>query len=117
MSAQLVGPRVRIIVSDTGPGLHAAVPDNIVSTGVGMANTRERLAQAYGDNHHFETMSRPTGGFEVMIEIPYEPAPEPVHKARERGGKIAAQGKAMAPPDATGVRDQNGDSMEGILTA
>jgi signal transduction histidine kinase len=83
ISAQLVGPNLRIAVSDTGPGLQSATTDNRlsgvtfdggeqVSTGVGLANTRDRLAQAYGENHRFEIFDPPEGGFGVMIEIPAE---------------------------------------------
>ena len=43
-----------------------------VSTGVGLANIRDRLAQAYGENHRFETIDPPEGGFAVVIEIPFE---------------------------------------------
>ena len=47
------------------------VPGRPVSTGVGLANIRNRLAQAYGDNHLFETRSEAGGGFTVLIEIPF----------------------------------------------
>ncbi len=72
--------RVLITVSDTGPGadtLNRTRADG--STGVGLANIRDRLAQAYGDNHRFETQSEITGGFRVLIDIPYqvEEAEEP----------------------------------------
>ena len=95
ISAQLVGPMLRITVSDTGPGLQSAAPDNRlsgvtfdggeqVSTSVGLANTRDRLAQAYGDQHRFDIVDAPDGGFAVHIEIPFErrepvliPAAEP----------------------------------------
>jgi LytS/YehU family sensor histidine kinase len=67
--------RVLITVSDSGPGLDPTA-SRASSTGVGLANIRDRLAQAYGDNHRFETESvkagsdRP-GGFRVLIDIPY----------------------------------------------
>ena len=44
------------------------------STGVGLSNIRDRLGQAYGDEHRFEIRTPPEGGFTVIIEIPYEPA-------------------------------------------
>ncbi len=83
ISTQLVGPNLRITVSDTGPGLQSAATDNRlsgvsfdggepVSTGVGLTNTRDRLAQAYGDQHRFEIFEPPDGGFAVQIEIPFE---------------------------------------------
>jgi LytS/YehU family sensor histidine kinase len=65
--------RVRINVSDTGPGADALNrPRADGSTGVGLANIRDRLAQAYGHDHRFETQSETTGGFRVFIEIPYQ---------------------------------------------
>ncbi len=83
ISSQLVGSTLRIIVSDTGPGLQSGATDNRlsgmtfdggepVSTGVGLANIRDRLAQAYGESHRFEIMDPPEGGFAVLIEIPVE---------------------------------------------
>jgi sensor histidine kinase YesM len=71
--------RVVINVSDTGPGADSQNRRADASTGVGLANIRDRLAQAYGDNHRFETQSEHTGGFRVLIEIPYqvEEAEEP----------------------------------------
>ena len=70
--AQLVGQRVRITVSDTGPGLQPGQQDYSLSIGVGMANTRERLLQAYGDDQRFEHYVKAGGGFEVLLELPYQ---------------------------------------------
>jgi signal transduction histidine kinase len=83
ISTQLVGQNLRITVSDTGPGLQNTGSDNRltgvtfdggeqVSTGVGLANIRDRLGQAYGEEHRFETMEPPEGGFAVVIELPFE---------------------------------------------
>jgi signal transduction histidine kinase len=83
ITTQLVGPMLRITVSDTGPGLQSSATENRlsgvtfdggeqVSTGVGLANTRDRLAQAYGERHRFEVSDAPDGGFAVLIEIPFE---------------------------------------------
>jgi len=72
INARRVGERVRIIVADTGPGLQSSLPDPKLSTGVGMANTRERLLQAYGDDQRFDSYTRSGGGFEVVIEFPYQ---------------------------------------------
>ena len=83
IAAQLVGQNLRIVVSDTGPGLQMSAASNRlsgvtfdggepVSTGVGLANIRDRLAQAYGEQHRFETMEPPEGGFAVLIELPFE---------------------------------------------
>ena len=69
--ARLAGERVQIAVSDTGPGLHEAKARPSLSTGVGLANIKERLAQAFGTDQSFEARSRPEGGFEVEIEIPF----------------------------------------------
>jgi two-component system, LytTR family, sensor kinase len=76
VEARRVIDRVLITVSDSGPGLDGQASKS-TSTGVGLANIRDRLAQAYGDNHRFETESvkagpdRP-GGFRVLIDIPFQ---------------------------------------------
>jgi sensor histidine kinase YesM len=83
IATQLVGQNLRITVSDTGPGLQTGASNNRlsgvtfdggepVSTGVGLANIRDRLGQAYGEDHRFETLDPPEGGFAVLIEIPFE---------------------------------------------
>jgi LytS/YehU family sensor histidine kinase len=73
IDARKVGPRVLLTVTDTGPG---SDPQYTVraeqSTGVGLANIRDRLAQAYGADHRFETQTNLQGGFSVTIEIPYQ---------------------------------------------
>lgn len=72
ISARLAGDRVQIAVSDTGPGLQATKNRPSLSTGVGIANIKERLAQAYGADHRFEIQAVPLGGFGVEIEIPFQ---------------------------------------------
>ena len=90
LSAQLVGPRLRITVSDTGPGLQRpetraslplAMTGKYTSTGVGLANIRDRLAQAYGEDHLFEIRTPDDGGFTVVIEIPHETASDALEGA------------------------------------
>jgi sensor histidine kinase YesM len=73
IDARKVGERVLITVSDTGPGWDSAtIATGQPSTGVGLPNIRDRLAQAYGADHRFETQTRKEGGFAVTIEIPYQ---------------------------------------------
>ena len=73
VSAQPAGENVRIVVSDSGPGLNdgAMKPHIPVSegTGVGLPNIRDRLIQAFGERQRFETRSTQSG-FSVIIEIP-----------------------------------------------
>jgi sensor histidine kinase YesM len=71
VTAQPAGENVRIIVSDTGPGLNDLPVATNVSTGVGLANIRDRLSQAYGERQSLETRSTPGGGFTVIIELPF----------------------------------------------
>jgi signal transduction histidine kinase len=77
VSARLVVDRVRILVADTGPGPGAARPACTMSTGVGLANIRDRLAQAYGQDHDFDARAGAEGGFEVLIEIPFQTEDQP----------------------------------------
>jgi len=65
------GQAVRIEVADNGNSEGAEIAAS-PSTGVGLANIRDRLSQAYGGAHRFETRQNERGGFSVILEIPYE---------------------------------------------
>jgi sensor histidine kinase YesM len=65
------GHAVRLEVADNGDGLGDDFAASL-STGVGLANIRDRLSQAYGPGHRFETRTNEKGGFSVILEIPYE---------------------------------------------
>lgn len=71
LTASRAGPRVRIEVADNGDGIASGIAAT-QSTGVGLANIRDRLSQGYGADHHFESRANDRGGFSVTIEIPYE---------------------------------------------
>lgn len=101
LTARVIGERLRLTVEDTGPGADDAprrepgmepLPGRPVSTGVGLANIRNRLAQAYGDSHLFETRSEAGGGFTVLIEIPFTRA----DRAGEAEAPTAAAGTATS---------------------
>jgi sensor histidine kinase YesM len=72
VAARLAGDRVQITVADTGAecGDHGLGESG--STGVGLANIRDRLNQAYGEDHRFETQARAGKGFQVLIDIPFQ---------------------------------------------
>ncbi|MBH5321339.1 sensor histidine kinase [Aurantiacibacter sediminis] len=80
LAARVIGSRLRLTVTDTGPGLQGnqnaaeAVARGHSSTGVGLANIMERLSQAYGEEHRFDIETPRDGGFTVIIEIPFEAA-------------------------------------------
>ena len=62
---------MRIEVADNGNGDGAEIAAS-PSTGVGLPNIRDRLSQAYGGAHRFETRQNDRGGFSVILEIPFE---------------------------------------------
>jgi len=71
LSATREGQAVRIEVADNGDGTASEIAAS-PSTGVGLANIRDRLTQAYGASHRFETRKNERGGFSVIVEIPFE---------------------------------------------
>lgn len=73
LDARVVGDRLMISVADTGPGLNDAAPKPNSSSGVGLANIRDRLAQAYGTDHRFELGPNHPHGLIVTLDIPYLP--------------------------------------------
>jgi sensor histidine kinase YesM len=123
LTARVIGDRLRLTVEDTGPGVDEPLsfqtmdaaelradiraghePGRPVSTGVGLANIRNRLMQAYGDAHVFETRSEAGGGFTVMIEIPFTRAdvadPVPIAAPAAAGPAFDPSGNVvpLSPP-------------------
>jgi len=68
-SARRVGKRMHLQVRDNGPGLNGRSDPGF---GVGLVNTRERLAHFYQDDYELRAFQPESGGFEVSITIPYE---------------------------------------------
>jgi sensor histidine kinase YesM len=100
--AQVIGARLRLTVSDTGPGIQTlGRPSDVLgrghsSTKVGLANIAERLAQAYGADHRFRIETPPDGGFTVVIELPLE---------RDEPGETEVQ--ALKPTAGPSVTDRS----------
>jgi signal transduction histidine kinase len=59
------GEMLRLRVTDDGPG-----PKANGRRGVGLANTRERLAHLYGARHRFELVAGEDGGAVATVEVP-----------------------------------------------
>ena len=65
------GEVLRVVVEDDGPGPESTEP----STGIGLANTRERLARLFGGRATLTFSGRQLGhpgGSRVVIDIPFE---------------------------------------------
>ena len=62
------GARLVLTVSDNGAGMPEGGPKR---EGIGVANTRARLAELYGADQKFELVNRPEGGLCVRMEIPF----------------------------------------------
>jgi sensor histidine kinase YesM len=73
VEASLDDGRLVVEVRDDGPGMPPAAPAaraGGASAGVGLRNTRERLAQLYGAEGRLEVRSPPGEGTTVRVEIP-----------------------------------------------
>ena len=62
--------RAIIEVEDDGMGFMLERLDQPMSSGIGLANVRERLAVIYGDHYQFQLTSEPGHGTSARIEIP-----------------------------------------------
>jgi len=71
---ELEGDRVILEVLDSGPGFHAP---GAPGEGIGLANTRARLAALYGSAARLVCGDAHGGGGRVTISIPYRPLPIP----------------------------------------
>jgi signal transduction histidine kinase len=70
VGARLIGSRLLLHVADDGPGLSDPATFT-AGRGVGLRNTRERLAVLYGDRSRFEGVNT-SPGLRTDIEIPAE---------------------------------------------
>ena len=64
--------RLEIEVRDDGPGC-AIDPARGIKEGVGLTNTRERLARHYGAHHQMVLRSERGRGVTVSLVLPYRP--------------------------------------------
>lgn len=67
ISARRDGDALVLTVEDDGPGYDDRRP----SAGLGLANTRERLAVLYGDRGTLRLVPRPGGGTIATVRLPY----------------------------------------------
>jgi signal transduction histidine kinase len=63
------GDRLRLSVEDDGPGIHGE-PGGVIGKGLGLANTRDRLAWLHGDAAAMTLRNRPEGGLSVEVVLP-----------------------------------------------
>jgi two-component system, LytTR family, sensor kinase len=82
------GERLRIEVEDDGPG----AATDAMREGIGLSNTRERLAESFGENHAFGLVPRSgAAGMIAFIEIPWR-----VYRGAEAEDCTAAEGSDEA---------------------
>jgi len=74
IQASRSGGQLQIDVRDSGDGLP---PDRLIAMndGVGLGNTRARLAHLYGAAHSFSFANLTGGGFQVTVSIPFHLGP------------------------------------------
>ena len=73
ISARVFAGELLMEVSDDGPGCELVnnnIPD---AKGVGLRNTRERLATLYGSEHSIKLSKTDPHGLTISIRIPYDP--------------------------------------------
>ncbi len=79
--AEQINGNLRLEVRDNGKGF-APQWSETANPGVGISNTRARLAQLYGERHQFEIAPLDEGGVQVNITIPFHTEPLQVENQR-----------------------------------
>ena len=117
LAARVVGGKLQVAVEDDGPGVDGPRQGELLkldrmsaggtmSTGVGLPNIKNRLAQAYGDQHRFVTSSNPSGGFTVFLEIPYEQVKgAAAHSANLRDSSVEANSIQTSSIQASSIQE------------
>jgi signal transduction histidine kinase len=70
VGARRIGERLEIEVADNGQGVSAGALREL-NEGVGLSNTRARLAHLYPEAHTVTFSTPPAGGFLITIGLPY----------------------------------------------
>jgi two-component sensor histidine kinase len=74
IAARVFAGDLLLELSDDGPGAELVDGQLSSANGVGLRNTRERLAELYGNRHSFRLSATDPHGLTVNIRIPYETA-------------------------------------------
>src|SRR5262245_34766614 len=78
IDASVRGARLHVSITDDGPGiadvaqLNGANANVNAGRGVGLVNTRQRLAELYPHDHSFSMTNVEPQGLEVCLQIPFE---------------------------------------------
>ena len=72
------GDQLRVELQDNGPGL----PPDGITEGLGLGNTRARLAHLYGERASLELANAPDAGCVLRLTLPFETASLPCEYAR-----------------------------------
>ena len=68
------GRSIELVVRDSGAAGNGRTSGRAGAGGIGLTNTRDRLARLYGDAHRLEIRDG-THGFEVVIALPFRESP------------------------------------------
>jgi LytS/YehU family sensor histidine kinase len=71
ISARRAGHWMEVEISDDGPGADGAVAGEAPGGGIGLSNTRARLAQLYGRDQALDLLPRPGGGTTARLRVPW----------------------------------------------
>ena len=72
IAARVFAGELLLELSDNGPGVELVDGRIPQANGVGLRNTRERLAELYGANHSFTLAETEPHGLTIRIRIPFE---------------------------------------------
>jgi two-component sensor histidine kinase len=72
IQAKVTGRTLHLVMADDGPGVNGNGSPKKSNNGVGLVNTRERLAQLYDDKHRFVLADNQPQGLLIRMDIPYE---------------------------------------------
>ena len=72
VAARRANERLQLVVRDDGPGTGTG---DTARPGIGLTNTRARLARLYGDDFGLEVANAAGGGLEARIDLPFALAP------------------------------------------
>jgi two-component system, LytTR family, sensor kinase len=79
------GSKLRLSVTNSGPGLRPSTVGNIPGRGIGLSNVQDRLRMHYGSDQSFSISEIENSAVRVVVTLPLQHSARPIEKSARYG--------------------------------
>ena len=85
VEASSEGSKLRLSVTNSGPGLRPPSSGNTAGKGIGLTNVRDRLRMHYGSDQSFSISEIENSAVRVVVTLPLQHSARPIEKPARYG--------------------------------